>query len=359
MGLESLIPKRDNFDPSIRPVNEAGIKSESSLEQIKAKAEPAFAPQIRAQVDAIISKPMLPIVSPAVEKQNIEVQQTATPQRDQRVNPPSPQHDHGRAGDAVFHIEVEKIKPNPYQPRKVFNKEELDELAQSIREFGIIQPLVVSKVVAETETGTSVEYQLIAGERRLMAAKLAGFERVPVIIRQAESKQTKLELALIENIQRSNLNPLESARAYARLQDEFELTQREVAARVGKSREAVANTLRLLSLPAHIQEALAGGKINESQARALLAISDPNEQNKMFVQLASGAMSVRAMQAEAKNPAQANPETQYWKKKLEEFFGAPVDITRRGARGKLTVQFYSDDEWQSLIDRLFGKEEAV
>lgn len=331
-GLEALIPSRKNADTA------------SMVDSMYADKDtiPENLPVTEHAVPAIMrSEPATHISSVSGTSRDVRVRK---------------EHN---GSEAIFHIEVEKIKPNPYQPRKIFNEEELQELSQSIREYGIIQPLLVSKVITETDTGTGVEYQLIAGERRLMAAKLAGFERVPVIIRQAESKQTKFELALIENIQRSNLNPMESARAYARLQDEFELTQREVAARVGKSREVVANTLRLLSLPAQIQEALAGGKINESQARALLAISDPNEQNKIFVQLASGAISVRAMQAEAKNPARANPEIQYWKKKLEEFFGAPVDITKRGARGKLTVQFYSDDEWQSLLDRLFGKEEVV
>ncbi|MEK7542779.1 MAG: ParB/RepB/Spo0J family partition protein [Patescibacteria group bacterium] len=331
-GLEALIPPRKNVDPV----------SAGGSAYVNKSAIPENLPVAEHSLPAIMRSELSPHISSVSE-----------PPRDVRVR-----KEHN-SPEAIFHIEVEKIKSNPYQPRKIFNEEELQELSQSIREYGIIQPLVVSKVVTETDTGTGVEYQLITGERRLMAAKLAGFERVPVIIRQAESKQTKLELALIENIQRSNLTPIESARAYARLQDEFELTQREIAARVGKSREVVANTLRLLSLPAQIQEALASGKINESQARALLAISDPNKQNKMFVQLASGAMSVRAMRAEAKNPSQANPETQYWKKKLEEFFGAPVDITRRGARGKLIVQFYSDDEWQSIIDHLFGKEEVV
>ncbi len=153
--------------------------------------------------------------------------------------------------ESIFHIEVEKIVPNPYQPRKVFNAEEIQELADSIKEFGVLQPISVSKVVKETSSGTRVEYQLVAGERRLKAAKLAGLPRVPAIIRKGDTPKMKLELALIENIQRSNLNPLESARGYARLQDEFNLTQKDIAARVGKSRETVANTMRLLNLPTY------------------------------------------------------------------------------------------------------------
>lgn len=337
MGLESLIPKRDDSNSTV-PQKNAGF----SLPQ--ARQEPPFAEPIREQIAASIrSAQNLKRLEPV---DNIIAKQAG------RKNEPS--------HESVFHIEVEKIKPNPYQPRKVFNKEELDELSQSIREFGVIQPVVVSKLVTETETGADVEYQLIAGERRLMAAKLAGLERIPAIIRQGDSKQSKLELALIENIQRSNLNPLESARAYARLAEEFNMTQREIATRVGKSREAVANTMRLLSLPSEIQASLATGAINESHARVLLAVADPREQREMFIRLVSGeGMSVQTLRTKTKTQETVDPETQHWKKKLEEFFGAPVDVTRKGAGGKLVVQFYSDEEWQSIIDRLFGNEEAV
>ncbi len=142
-------------------------------------------------------------------------------------------------------IEVEKIKPNPYQPRKHFDNESLKELAESIREYGILQPLIVSRVEKETEFGRAVEYQLIAGERRLRAAQLLGLERVPAIIRPSLEERQKLEAAIIENIQRSDLNPLETARGFAKLADEFGLPQREIADRIGKSRAYVANMLRL------------------------------------------------------------------------------------------------------------------
>lgn len=254
----------------------------------------------------------------------------------------------------MFHIEVEKIVPNPYQPRKIFNEEEIRELADSIKEFGLIQPLIVSKTVKETPIGTAVEYQLLAGERRLRASKMAGLERVPAIIRGTESPKRKLELALIENIQRSDLNPLESARAYARLQDEFGLTQKEVALRVGKSRESVANTMRLLSLSPRMQSALEEGTINESQARHLLSIENPAEREEMFSRLLSGDVSVRKMRERitaAKNP---DPESAYWQKRIEEKMGLPVNISKKGTRGKLSIQFYSDEEFRSLLERLGG-----
>lgn len=268
----------------------------------------------------------------------------------------APAYEPQKSRESIFQIEVDRIRSNPYQPRKVFNDEELDELANSIREFGILQPLVVSKVTHEVASGTSVEYQLIAGERRLMAAKRAGLERVPAIVRGATPKQTQLELALIENIQRSNLNALESAKAYARLQDEFNLTQREIAARVGKSREAVANTLRLLQLPSEIQDAISRGAVSESQARTLLGVTDPGAQKKAFERLLSGGVSVRELRTQVQKPKTIDPESGYWEKKLEEFFGAPVDVEKNGSRGKITLHFYSDEEWRGILDKLIPKE---
>jgi len=271
------------------------------------------------------------------------------------VKHPSPQQPQGPRQEAVFQIEVEKIRPNPYQPRKEFNEEALEELAASIREFGVIQPLIVSKVIRETETGTKVEYQLIAGERRLKASKRAGLERVPAIVRKIDEGKVKLEMALIENVQRSDLNPLEAGKAYARLQDEFKLTQREIAARVGKSREVVANTLRLLNLPSYVQEALMGRKINESQARALLSVADPKEQERLFRDLLEGKTSVRRFREQGNVPSAALPEQNYWEKQLEGKLGAPVAIVKKGARGRIVIQFYSEEEMHSLLEKLAGE----
>ncbi len=254
--------------------------------------------------------------------------------------------------ESVFQIEIEKIKSNPYQPRKTFNKEDLDELAQSISEFGIIQPLIVSKIVREKPGGTDVEYQLIAGERRLMASKIAGLERIPAIIKKIDTGKVRLEMALIENIQRSDLNALDAARAYARLQDEFGLTQREIAVRMGKSREVIANTLRLLNLPSHMQTALAEGKINESQARTLLSFENIAEQQKIFEQLIEQKTPVRHMREKKLQERTQNPEELHLERQLEEKLGAPVKIIKNRDKGRIVIEFYSRDEWQSIINSL-------
>ncbi len=259
--------------------------------------------------------------------------------------------------ESIFQIEIEKIKPNPFQPRREFNQEKLEELAQSIREFGILQPIVVSKVIHESNSGALVEYQLIAGERRLMASKLAGLERIPAIVRKVDDHRTKLELALLENIQRSDLNAVESARGYARLQEEFGLTQREIAARLGKSREVIANTLRLLNLPLSVQSALAEGKINESQARTLLSLNSQKDQQETFERILDQKISVRALHEEViRKEFAPNPENKYWEKRLEEKIGAPVQIKKQGNRGKVVMPFYSEEELRGLINKLLGSE---
>jgi ParB family chromosome partitioning protein len=260
------------------------------------------------------------------------------------------------AGDSIFQIEVEKIKPNPCQPRRDFKEEELKDLADSIRAHGILQPLVISKIEKETESGTEVEYQLIVGERRLMAAKIIGLERVPAIIKKIDDRRVKLEMALIENIQRSNLSPIEAARAYTRLYEEFGLTQQEIGTRVGKSRESIANTLRLLKLPPSIQEALDRGQINESQARTLLAIVNPQEQEKAFVALLSQKLTVRELQERTIKQKITDPQLVYWEKQLEEKIGSPVRVIKNGSKGKIIIQFFSEGEWRNILEKLIGSE---
>ena len=262
-----------------------------------------------------------------------------------------------RQHESIFQIEVEKIVPNPLQPRREFNEGGIDELVQSIREFGIIQPLVVSKITEETELGTRVFYELIAGERRLRAAKKLGLAQVPAIVRLVDLNRSKLEMALIENLQRRDLNSMEAARAYARLSEEFGLTQREIAIKVGKSRESIANTMRLLGLPAHIQEALREGKIHESQARTLLAVSNPEAREKAFLDILEKKTNVRSLRA--KNAVQSAPtdsETLYWKKRFEESLGMPVQIAKKDGKGKITLSFYSEEEWNALRTKLLGSE---
>ncbi len=269
----------------------------------------------------------------------------------------------------VFLIEVDKIKPNPFQPRRYFDEEGIRELATSIREFGLLQPIVVTKVEKETEQGTHVEYVLIAGERRWLASKSLGLERVPAIIRNVELDRERLELAIIENVQRIDLNPVEAARAYARLQDEFKLTQREIAARIGKSREVVANTLRLLNLPSIVQEAIGKGLLGESQARLLLSIPEAKDQEMMFQEVLKHNFSVRELRArieklkpvvepstppsqEAIVAAAPDPELDSMKTALEEFLGARVKLKRNGENGELSIEFYSKEELRGILQKI-------
>ena len=267
--------------------------------------------------------------------------------------------------EPIFHIEVDRIKPNPHQPRKDFNEESLRELANSIREFGILQPLVVSKIEKETEFGATVEYQLIAGERRLRAAKIAGLERVPVIIKNIFQDAERLEMAIVENLQRANLNPIETARAYAKLQDIFGLTQREIALKLSKSREVVANSLRLLNLPSEIQDAVSSGQINESQGRMLLMLDDINQQKIIFNDLLSNHLSVRELRSRIRPLKQkekiketkdfiseADPETRALEEKLSGILNTPVKIERTSSGGKIVISFYSPEEVRGIIEKL-------
>ncbi|MBI4991814.1 MAG: ParB/RepB/Spo0J family partition protein [Candidatus Harrisonbacteria bacterium] len=266
-----------------------------------------------------------------------------------------------KAPDPIFHIEVDKIRPNPHQPRRDFDEEALKELAGSIREFGLLHPLVVTKHELTTEFGTTVEYHLISGERRWRAAKMIGLERVPAIVKKMPTEQERLEMAIIENIQRENLNPIETARAYAKLQDQFGLTQREIAVRVGKSREVVANVIRLLNLPSHIQDAVAGGQINESQARLLLMVSDLKEQQTIFDDLVNNNLSVRELRSRIQvkkekpflsAPLIGDPELEHLEERLREALGTKVKLQKDGQGGKLMISFYSPEELQGIIQKL-------
>lgn len=273
-----------------------------------------------------------------------------------------------RAATAIFQIEVNKIKPNPHQPRKDFDEDALRDLAASIREVGILQPLVVTKVEKETPTGTDVDYILIAGERRLMAAKLLGLERVPAIVRRVDFERERLTMAIIENLQREGLNPVETARAFSRLQDEFGLTQREIATRLGKSREAIANSVRLLDLPVYIQDALSKGEVTETHGRLLLAVSDQAAQKKLFDDLLLNKLTTRelkervkpgsSMQARESAAHDLPPEVRVLQEELVSKLGAPVKIEKRGAMGagKITITFFSEEELRGIINKIDGSD---
>lgn len=271
-----------------------------------------------------------------------------------------------RRSDSVFWIELEKIEPNPYQPRREFNDEALRDLAGSIREHGILQPILVTKREIETPSGLEVKYQLIAGERRWRAAKLAGLSQIPAVIRRGvPDDRIKLELAIIENVQREELNAMERAKAYKQLVDEFHLVQREIAERIGKSRELVANTLRLLTLPPEIQEALHTGRITEGHARAvLMAGDDPIKQAEVYNAILMDRLNVREAENKArqvggkvftprKRPSQVqNPEMRDWQNRLQEKLGTKVQVQKMGERGKIVVEFYSEEELRGIIGKL-------
>ena len=368
-GLASLIPPpNDGGDQAQNNPRPDDFSAGQPEKPVNASANKTDAP---ANATAAITGAA---IQPASEEKTPASSPTATPlhDSDQRAQPvfvpPKPRPSDG----AVFRIEIDKIRPNPHQPRKEFNEELLKELAASIREFGVLQPLVVSKIETETENGTAVEYELIAGERRLMASKIAGLERVPVIIRKVNAQKERLELAIIENIQRADLNPIETARAFAKLQDEFRMTQREIAVRLGKSREAVANAVRLLSLPTNIQEALGRGQINESQARVLLMIEDIARQQALFNELLSGNLSVRELRSRVKKsespsaekdgggsgrtPA-TDPEISHLRERLEEALGTKVDIRKSGDQGKISITFFSPEELDGIIQKITGQTE--
>lgn len=268
--------------------------------------------------------------------------------------------------EAIFHIEIEKIKSNPHQPRRHFDEEGLKELAASIREFGILQPLIVSKKEKEGSEGLEVEYELIAGERRLLAAKLLGLERIPAIIRNIDLERERLELAVIENIQREDLNPIEMARAFTRLQEEFRLTQREIAVRLGKSRELIANTVRLLDLPPIVQEALEKRKITESHGRLLLAILEPATQIKLFNDLLAQNLTTRELKNRVrgvkptpeKEMEELPSELKMLREKLSAELGAPVKISQSKGGGQITISFYSAEELKNILYRLGGEDKT-
>jgi len=260
-------------------------------------------------------------------------------------------------------LSIDQIKPNPQQPRQQFDPEKLQELADSIKEHGLIQPIVASK--------NGATYQIIAGERRWRAAQLAGLKSVPVFIKETTPQQM-LELALVENIQRADLNPLEEAEAYAHLMDEFGLTQEVVAQRVGKSRTAVANTLRLLKLSAPLKEALTEGKISEGHARALLSITKPRAQQEALNTVIQRALNVRQTEAlvrqiltgQTKSKPTRQPLSAHDKDLLARFqtkLGTKIEMTRSEAEdgGRLVIHFYSDEELQAIFNAILGQEQTM
>ena len=269
--------------------------------------------------------------------------------------------------DSVFWIDVERILPNPYQPRKEFSEEGLKSLAESIRQYGVLQPLVVSRSEIEKDDGLETIYELIAGERRLRASKMAGLRQVPVVIRQGDTNLTKLELAIIENLQREDLNAIDRAKALQKLIDEFGISHAECAAKIGKSREYVSNSLRLLSLPEHMQDAIVGREISEGHARPLMTLNDrPEERETLFREIILKRLPVRQAERIARSIAQErvhkynrkSSEMVAIEKSLTETLGTRVIIETNAEGGRLVIDFFSPDDLQQLV-AVLAAEQAI
>lgn len=256
-------------------------------------------------------------------------------------------------------VDIDRLSPNTLQPRGQFDDARLEELAQSIKANGVIQPIVVQRL--------GDQFQIIAGERRWRAAQKAGLTRVPVVVREVSQPRSQLEIALVENIQRENLNAIEEAHAYRRLADEFQLTQEAIAGSVGKDRTTVANVLRLLKLPAEVQAEVASGSLSMGHARALLALPSEPEQLRVSRDVLSRKLSVRETETLVKRAVEAHaaevtptpaeksdPNTRDAEERLRLLLGTRVRIVRRGSSGRIEIDFGSEQELIRIFDQLTG-----
>jgi ParB family chromosome partitioning protein len=268
--------------------------------------------------------------------------------------PPPVEQPAARAREATkpSELDIDLLAPNPRQPRQHIEESHLEELAQSIRSHGLIQPILVRR--------TGDHYEIVAGERRWRAAQRAGLLKVPVVVREVADDKL-LEIALIENIQREDLNPIEEAQAYRRLTDELNLSQEQVAAAVGKDRATIANYIRLLKLPAEIRNDLAAGSMSMGHARALLALSDEPTQRRIGRDVVSRQLSVRETEGLVKRetsprvappPRRVDPNTRAAEDQLKLALGTRVTIIRKGKGGRIEVQFSNEEELQRLFEQL-------
>lgn len=316
------------------------------------QAEPLYpTPQAFAPSSLSEPEPILPAATPAPMSAP-QPAPTAAPM----TMPSAPAESSQPSGQNFLELPIEKIKPNPWQPRKVFKDEYLKELSDSIKEHGILQPLVVVPM-------PDGNYQIIVGERRWRASQLAGLTRVPVIIRNAMEEQNKLELALIENIQRHNLDPIEEAQAYQQLIDQYKLTQDEVAKKVGKGRPTITNMLRLLNLPLKIQRAIADDVISEGHGRAIAGLHGMERQLAMLDEVIRENMTVRQVEGRVRElmdrpkrqPAikhDSDPETQAIESELRGKLGTKVKVQKNGEAGKITIEFFSQEELNEFLAKM-------
>jgi ParB family chromosome partitioning protein len=267
--------------------------------------------------------------------------------------------------DFIFWIETEKIKPNPYQPRKEFDEDSLQSLADSIKKYGILQPIIVNKIEKKNEKGISCEYQIVAGERRWRAAKMLGLKQIPAIIKEQTNRE-RLEVALIENIQRKNLNPIDKAEAFNQLKKEFGLLDREIAKISGSSREAVTNTLRILGLPEEAKAALRNGVISEGHAKALLGAKEAKLINELLEEVISNGYSVReterrvkernagamAKKPEIKKSVESGVD-EFLEKKVKQVLNLDdIKIEKKRSFIRLSFDFSSEDEINQWLKKL-------
>ncbi len=341
-SLDSLVPNTNPApsQPIVEQANKTDLDEVSDFEAITGQSvEDAGYPVEASATDNFADD--IPVPAPQIVDAPTE----------QKTEPVS------YADAQIQEIEISKIVPNPYQPRKTFNPEALQELADSIREHGVIQPVVV--------TQTANGYELVVGERRFRATQLAGITKIPAIVKKQLGDQTKLEVALIENIQRQELNPIEEAQAYDRLIKAFNLTQDQVAKKVGKSRPAVTNTLRLLNLPAEIQRAVIEGKITEGHARAILGLSDIERQILMYKTILEQGLNVRQVELKVReiaakrrfDAAAPDPKLMALETTLRGRLGTQVKIQRQGRGGKIMIEFFSDEELDEIIHKMAEDQE--
>jgi ParB family chromosome partitioning protein len=294
-----------------------------------------------------LGKGLQSLIPPKQKATEVEYPKISQPLRDKK--------------ESIFNIEIGKIKSNPYQPRHEMEGSDLNDLADSIKQHGILQPLIVTKSVKETDRGQEVEYQLVAGHRRLAAAKIACFPHVPVIVRDS-TEQQKLELALVENIQRADLNAIDRAHAFKKLCEEFDLTHEEIARKVGKSREYVSNSIRLLGLPNNIQQSVRQGKISEGHARSIVGIKNPAAQRALFEEVLANNLSVRQVEQRTrevyvqahKRRVLFDPEIKALARKLELFLVKKVQVKKSGVGGKILIDFEGKKDLEDVIAKILG-----
>lgn len=343
------------------PQQQGSYGSESGIQHQQAPQAQQPKP-VAAEVDANIPVIVPTNGTPGVADRIVSVQPSQEPLsikepvseiNYQTASTEAPTEKVSYADSSIRELEIAQIVANPYQPRTQFKPEALQELADSIKEHGVIQPVVVTE-------NLNGGYELVVGERRFRASQLAGLTKIPAIVKQTLHDQTKLEVALIENIQRQELNAIEEARGYDRLIKSFNLTQDQVARKVGKSRSAVANTLRLLNLPAEIQRGVIEGKVSEGHARAILGLPDIEKMILMYETILEQGLNVRQVEAKVReivvrrriDAATPDPKLMAIETELRGRLGAQVKVSRQGRGGKITIDFFSDEDLEEILNRM-------